>query len=228
MLSSLFTKTWTTVISGHSLLSWLLYTACRISVPWKGVAPLEPMPHAVTAWNPNHWTTRDVPLFFLIYMFLYFSIFYQWIQIIFRIRRMYISIKFTVILTVFKIKFRSLHSAPVALCDLALCRFCVLISGNLWIPFPHAHKTFQIICSSLDTSPYSLIPPPSSDSSFKLASVAASFRKPLPALPSQLSALRNNQRHAGHNTPHMLLCPPSLIDWGSPSRDDLYFYILSI
>ena len=34
------------------------WVACRILVPWPGV---EPMPPAVEAWLPDHWTAREVP-----------------------------------------------------------------------------------------------------------------------------------------------------------------------
>ena len=206
-----------------------LHSMQDLSSPKRGWTSWTQAP-AVEAWSSNHWTIRDIPPFFLIYIFLYFSIFYQWIQIIFIIRMMYISIKFTMILTVFKIKLKSLHSAPVALCDLALCRFCVLISGNLWIHFLHTHKTFQIICSSLDTFPYSLIPPPSSDSSFKLVSSGCLLQEASPN--STISALWSVQQPETcwpqYFSPHMLFCPPSLLDWGPPSRDYLHFYILSI
>ena len=143
---------------------------------------------------------------------------------------MYISIKFTMILIVFKIKLKSLHSAPVALCDLALCRFCVLISGNLWIHFLHTHKTFQIICSSLDTFPHSPNPPPSSDSSFKLVSSGCLLQEASPN--STISALCSAQQPQTcwpqYFSPHVLFCPSSLLDWGPPSKNYLHFYILSI
>ena len=32
--------------------------ACRIVVPQLGI---EPMPPAVEAWSPNHWTAREFP-----------------------------------------------------------------------------------------------------------------------------------------------------------------------
>ena len=34
---------------------------CRILVPWPGI---KPGPPAVEAWSPNHWTTREFPVFF--------------------------------------------------------------------------------------------------------------------------------------------------------------------
>ena len=36
--------------------------ACGVLVPHGGT---EPMPSAVKAWSPDHWTTRDVPALFL-------------------------------------------------------------------------------------------------------------------------------------------------------------------
>ena len=39
---------------------WPRSTACGILVPRPG---MEPMPPAVEAQSPNHWTTREFPLF---------------------------------------------------------------------------------------------------------------------------------------------------------------------
>ena len=33
-------------------------SACGVLVPWVGI---EPVPPALAAWSPNHWTTREVP-----------------------------------------------------------------------------------------------------------------------------------------------------------------------
>ena len=41
------------------LISWLHCVACGILVPPPGT---EPAPPAVEAWNPNHWTTKEVPV----------------------------------------------------------------------------------------------------------------------------------------------------------------------
>ena len=40
----------------------LLLMACRMLVPLPGV---EPGPLAVKVWSPNHWTTREFPVFLL-------------------------------------------------------------------------------------------------------------------------------------------------------------------
>ena len=51
---------------------WLRHTACRILVPRPGI---EPVPSAVKALSPNHWTAREFPtsffnvIFFLTYSF---------------------------------------------------------------------------------------------------------------------------------------------------------------
>ena len=37
---------------------WLLCTACEILVSWPGI---KPMPSAVKAWSPIHWTAREFP-----------------------------------------------------------------------------------------------------------------------------------------------------------------------
>ena len=37
---------------------WPQHVACRILVPQPGI---EPMPPAMEAWSPNHWTAREVP-----------------------------------------------------------------------------------------------------------------------------------------------------------------------
>ena len=39
-----------------------LLKACRMLVPLTGV---EPGPLAVKVWSPNHWTTREFPVFLL-------------------------------------------------------------------------------------------------------------------------------------------------------------------
>ena len=36
---------------------WLHWVACGILIPQPGI---EPMPSAVKAWSPNHWTSREV------------------------------------------------------------------------------------------------------------------------------------------------------------------------
>ena len=38
---------------------WLCCRACRILVPQPGI---EPGPSAMKAWSPNHWTSREFPL----------------------------------------------------------------------------------------------------------------------------------------------------------------------
>ena len=47
----------------HNFLSFFFFfgcaAACRILVPQPGI---EPVPPAVEAWSPNHWTTREVPI----------------------------------------------------------------------------------------------------------------------------------------------------------------------
>ena len=52
-----------------SLFFWPYCVARRILVPSSGVKPVPP---AVEAWNPNHWTTREVPVlhFFLWHCFI--------------------------------------------------------------------------------------------------------------------------------------------------------------
>ena len=45
--------------------------ACGILVPWPEI---EPMPSAVKAWSPNHWTPREVP----IKAYFYFSPLWMW------------------------------------------------------------------------------------------------------------------------------------------------------
>ena len=42
------------------LFFWPHCIVCGILVPGPGI---EPMPLAVTAWSPNHWTAREFPLF---------------------------------------------------------------------------------------------------------------------------------------------------------------------
>ena len=37
---------------------WLHCTPCEILVSWSGI---KPMPSAVKAWRPNHWTAREFP-----------------------------------------------------------------------------------------------------------------------------------------------------------------------
>ena len=52
-------------------LFWPCHVACGILVPWPGI---EPGPPAVEVWSPNHWTTREFPIFQLfnnIHFFLY-------------------------------------------------------------------------------------------------------------------------------------------------------------
>ena len=39
---------------------WLFHAACRVLVSQPGIVPL-----AVKAWSPNHWTAREVPLWYL-------------------------------------------------------------------------------------------------------------------------------------------------------------------
>ena len=39
---------------------WPHHAACRILVPWPGI---EPTPSAVKVWSPNHWTSREFPVF---------------------------------------------------------------------------------------------------------------------------------------------------------------------
>ena len=39
---------------------WLCHAACGILVPPPGI---EPGPLAVTMWSPNHWITREFPIF---------------------------------------------------------------------------------------------------------------------------------------------------------------------
>ena len=39
------------------------HAGCRILVPWPEI---EPVPPAVEAWSPNHWTAREFPLSHLI------------------------------------------------------------------------------------------------------------------------------------------------------------------
>ena len=40
---------------GVKLLFWLHRAACGVLVPWPGI---EPVPSAVKAWGPNHWTAN--------------------------------------------------------------------------------------------------------------------------------------------------------------------------
>ena len=35
-------------------------TACRMLVPWHGTKAVPP---AVEAWSPDHWTTKEFPVF---------------------------------------------------------------------------------------------------------------------------------------------------------------------
>ena len=44
----------------HAVFSWPSCIACGILVPGPGI---EPMPSAVKAWSPNHWTAREFLLF---------------------------------------------------------------------------------------------------------------------------------------------------------------------
>ena len=43
---------------------WLHWVACGILLPWPGI---KPMPLAVEARTPNHWTTREGPVALLLY-----------------------------------------------------------------------------------------------------------------------------------------------------------------
>ena len=45
--------------AGHlTFFFWPRQAACGILAPWTGV---EPVPPAVEAWSPNHWTIREFP-----------------------------------------------------------------------------------------------------------------------------------------------------------------------
>ena len=57
---------WRNVCLGLLSFFWLCSLACRILVPWTGI---KPGPLAVKGWNPNHWTTREFPAQFLIWLF---------------------------------------------------------------------------------------------------------------------------------------------------------------
>ena len=52
-----FCALWDTV--HHCLLYLFMTAACGILVPQPGI---KPVPSAVSAWSPNHWTTREVPI----------------------------------------------------------------------------------------------------------------------------------------------------------------------
>ena len=41
------------------IIFWLRLVFFRILVPQPGI---EPVPLAVKAWNPNHWTAREFPI----------------------------------------------------------------------------------------------------------------------------------------------------------------------
>ena len=41
---------------------WPCCMACQILVPQPGIEPVSP---AVETWSPNHWTTREFPVFLL-------------------------------------------------------------------------------------------------------------------------------------------------------------------
>ena len=43
---------------------WLCHMVCGILVPHPGI---EPRPPAVAVWSPNHWTTRELPRFFVLF-----------------------------------------------------------------------------------------------------------------------------------------------------------------
>ena len=49
----------------HIYFFFFLATLCGILVPQPGI---EPVPPAVEAWSLNHWTTREVLVYFYIYM----------------------------------------------------------------------------------------------------------------------------------------------------------------
>lgn len=63
-----------------------------------------------------------------------------------------LSVKLATVLTVFKVKFRFLHSVLEVLCNLALYGFYIRISCNSRTHTPRSQQTFQVICSSLDLS----------------------------------------------------------------------------
>ena len=44
------------------LLFWPHCVACGILVPWPGI---EPVPPALEAWSPSHWTAREFPTIFV-------------------------------------------------------------------------------------------------------------------------------------------------------------------
>jgi len=48
-------KVW--LIHGCMFLYFFGHRACGILVPQQGI---KPMPPAVEAWTPNHWTTREI------------------------------------------------------------------------------------------------------------------------------------------------------------------------
>lgn len=108
--------------------------------------------------SPSIFTKIRTMAIFLFFFVSVFSIFYQWIWIIFIIRKTYISVKFSVFLTVFEIKFKFPQSALEALCDPVLCGFYALISCNLQT---HPHVTTKALKSSVVLQmplPYSLVP----------------------------------------------------------------------
>ena len=48
---------------------WLCHTACGILVPCPGIEPMLP---ELEAWSLNHWTTREVPSSYILYIVLIF------------------------------------------------------------------------------------------------------------------------------------------------------------
>ena len=65
-INRIFMLPWFESLNGPYCLIFLFFTfwlsptvASGILVPWPGI---EPMPPALEAWCPNHWTTREVPL----------------------------------------------------------------------------------------------------------------------------------------------------------------------
>lgn len=59
-----------TVYTEHSLLIfcgffWPCCVACKISVPQTGI---EPGPQAVKVWNPNPYSTRELPVPYFFYL----------------------------------------------------------------------------------------------------------------------------------------------------------------
>ena len=52
--------------------------ACGILVPWPGI---DPMPPAVEAWNLNHWTAREVPIYILNSILIAHVLFFKYLTI---------------------------------------------------------------------------------------------------------------------------------------------------